>query len=244
MTATLQPPMWCPGVHLSHPLAQGLVAYWPMWEGSGDTVHDLSGNGNHGALTNGPTWVATEMGGALEFDGDDDFIELGSIGPDHPLSFTGNEFSLAFWLYQESGGDQFQRIIDKSDGGGGANGFAFVTQYTGNEGHVQFYVDGNAIGLYFSGVYSYQTWVHLTLTWDGSAFKLYTDGTYFATRDEADTIPSTTKNCRIGSWNHSTGREFEGKLSNFLAWDRALTAGEIAQFYADPWILSRPPRLM
>jgi type II secretory pathway pseudopilin PulG len=35
----------------------GLVGYWDFIEGSGNTVNDLSGNGNHGAIT-GATWAA------------------------------------------------------------------------------------------------------------------------------------------------------------------------------------------
>lgn len=35
----------------------GLVGYWPLWEGSGTTAFDRSGNGNNGSLVNGPTWT-------------------------------------------------------------------------------------------------------------------------------------------------------------------------------------------
>ena len=38
----------------------------------------LSGNGNDGNLTNGPTWVSGKIGGALSFDGVDDFVFLGN----------------------------------------------------------------------------------------------------------------------------------------------------------------------
>jgi len=36
-------------------LPSGLVGYWPMDEGSGSTVHDVSGNGNDGTITDA-TW--------------------------------------------------------------------------------------------------------------------------------------------------------------------------------------------
>jgi len=36
-------------------LPAGLVGYWPMDEGSGSTVHDVSGNGNDGTITDA-TW--------------------------------------------------------------------------------------------------------------------------------------------------------------------------------------------
>ena len=40
---------------------EGLVAYWPFDEGSGDTAFDASGNGNDGVLNGGPAWVEGQI---------------------------------------------------------------------------------------------------------------------------------------------------------------------------------------
>jgi len=61
------------------PSLVGPVGYWPFDEGSGETANDLSGNGNHGTLVAGPKWVNGRFGGALEFDGADDQVDLGSF---------------------------------------------------------------------------------------------------------------------------------------------------------------------
>lgn len=77
-------PMLGTPLNLAHPLAQGLVGCWLFNEGSGNKVYDLSGNNNHGTLSgfsDPPTatsgWCAGPHGGALRFDGSDDY---GSIG--------------------------------------------------------------------------------------------------------------------------------------------------------------------
>jgi len=44
----------------------GLVGYWRFNEGSGDMAKDLSGNGNHGTLTNEPAWKPRGQLGSLE----------------------------------------------------------------------------------------------------------------------------------------------------------------------------------
>lgn len=44
----------------------GLVAYWPFDEGSGDIARDAAGY-NHGTLEGDPDWVAGPAGGALRF---------------------------------------------------------------------------------------------------------------------------------------------------------------------------------
>src|SRR3989338_235532 len=60
------------------PTNLGLVGYWSMDEGSGSYAGDSSGNKNTGTLTNGPTWVDGKRGKALNFDGVNDYVNLGS----------------------------------------------------------------------------------------------------------------------------------------------------------------------
>ncbi|MGD9101664.1 MAG: PA14 domain-containing protein, partial [Anaerolineae bacterium] len=38
----------------------GLVGYWRLDEGAGDTAHDQTAKGNHGTLVNGPTWTTDQ----------------------------------------------------------------------------------------------------------------------------------------------------------------------------------------
>ena len=53
--------------------APGLVAAYGFDEGSGTTATDASGNGRTGAVT-GATWAAGRYGGALSFDGTNDYV--------------------------------------------------------------------------------------------------------------------------------------------------------------------------
>ena len=50
------------------------------YPGSGTTWTDLSGNGNNGTLTNGPTYSSAN-GGSIVFDGVDDYISGSTISP-------------------------------------------------------------------------------------------------------------------------------------------------------------------
>jgi hypothetical protein len=56
--------------------AQGLVGYWPFDEGGGTIAKDYSGNGNNGTLVNNPTWTTGKVGGALSFDGANDYVRV------------------------------------------------------------------------------------------------------------------------------------------------------------------------
>ena len=41
-------------------LEEGLVGYWPMNEGQGDVVHDMSTHKHHGRVQSAPQWVPVE----------------------------------------------------------------------------------------------------------------------------------------------------------------------------------------
>ena len=66
------------GSNLSLGIEPGLVAYWKLDEGEGTMAKDSSGNNNDGTLKNGPQWVEGKVGMALEFDGNDDYVDCGT----------------------------------------------------------------------------------------------------------------------------------------------------------------------
>ena len=67
----------------------GMISYWNLDEGEGDMAYDSFGN-NDGSL-NDPCWATGQIGGALEFNGVDDYVDLGpdsSLKPDFPITFS------------------------------------------------------------------------------------------------------------------------------------------------------------
>ena len=72
--------------------AQDLVGYWKFEEGSGTIVADSSGYGNNGN-TYGPSWVDGKIGKALNFDGNDDYVDFGNSNSLNTTSIT-----VSFWL--------------------------------------------------------------------------------------------------------------------------------------------------
>jgi len=77
----------------------GLIAYWPLDEGTGTSAEDKSGNGIL-ALLHGGEWVPGVKGSALRLDGKADYLDL---GPDARLNFgAGAPFTLAGWIATEA----------------------------------------------------------------------------------------------------------------------------------------------
>jgi hypothetical protein len=96
-----------------------LVAHLSFDESSGNVAHDTSGNGNDGTLNGDPQWVAGRVGGALDFDGSGDYVEIPRIVQD--------DFTLAAWIKTDTdglslGGQGYQGSgLIWSDVGGVAN---------------------------------------------------------------------------------------------------------------------------
>ena len=213
------------------------VANRKSYPATGTAITDLSGNNSNGVLTNGPTFDSPNNGN-LQFDGLDDYIELGSIDSTHPLSLNNQEnISWEFWVKPTNTGDPYQRIIDKSNGGSGINGWCiFVNHNIASTKRVNISVNNNSIIDYY-GVdgYQYDEWNHITITKGstyGWTYKLYNNGALITTATGKSTqFPTTTTNCRIGTWNHSTGRELKGNLGLINIYLKTFSDEEVLQNY-------------
>ena len=82
-----------------------LIGYWKFNEGSGTTVEDSSGNGNDGTINGDATWTTGKNGGGLDFDGLDDYVDVGDID-------LTDAFTIAAWIKISSMGKNM--IVGKS----------------------------------------------------------------------------------------------------------------------------------
>ena len=71
-----------------------LVAHWKFDDGAGSTATDSVGNAHPGTIGGTANWVAGQVGGALDFDGSTNYVDIGGVQP--VISGT---FSLAMWIY-------------------------------------------------------------------------------------------------------------------------------------------------
>ena len=134
------------------------------------------------------------------------------------LSSTNHTFSL--WAYPTlSGSSQHRHIIDTRD--------------TGNDGvrlalnpSDQVYYDVNSSALTTSSTWDSE-WLHICGTYDGTTQKLYINGVLEQSGATSQTI-STTVSSIIGGRSFLTmANNFDGKMSNFGFWSRALSASEV-----------------
>ena len=160
---------------------------------------------------------------SLRLDGDDDHLDLGTISPGDPLMLAGSPFTISAWFRQESGGDQYQRIIDKSDEALGRNGWALGADP--NAGMVHFYVHDGAKGADFAsrrGLYTTGEWHHLVAVARADGYEIWLDGepdTGTWLESGSFTLPANVATtARIGTWNHAQEREWDGRLDEIAVW--------------------------
>ena len=196
-----------------------LVGYWKFDEGSGTTAYDSSGNGLNGTLNGDPQWVEGQLGGALDFDGDDS-VEI----PHSPLLSITDEITITAWTYMRANASGELAIVSK--GGWAANDLPYeLTETPGGVIYWQFY-DNEGRDTCAPQSPPVEEWHHIAATYDGNIFKCYIDGVLADEWAYAGTMPENTAPVTIGQRSRG-GTFFNGMIDEVAIYDRALSEDEI-----------------
>jgi hypothetical protein len=185
-------------------LDAGVSSSYP---GSGTTWTDLSGNGNTGTLTNGPTYNSAN-GGSLVFDGVDDYVNVGTP------SISVGKITVNAWV-KINAGSLFQHIVDSQ-----FNSWHLAIL---NSNRPYFY-NGSA---YHTGAPAINVgqWYMITGV-QGTTLDIYINGVLG--QSIASNVNVTTYNVILGAWQ-SGSRPSNGNIAQTQIYNRALTAQEIQQ---------------
>jgi N-acetylneuraminic acid mutarotase len=210
-------------VKISDALLNGLVGWWKFDEGSGTVAYDSSGNGNDGNLTNGPTWTDGQIGGALSFDGVDDYVTMGDRTGEARFH---NSVSYWFRAYQFNNAE----MISKSSPAQGLeilfyNGGLKFFLMTGD-------VSENKVISFSTGNLNLNQWYHVTAVQFGQGglpMHFYINGELVGSDVTPETISDADK-LYVGRWN-ADGRLYNGLIDDVRIYDRALSAEEVQALY-------------
>ena len=190
------------------------------YPGTGTTWTDLSGNGNTGTLTNGPTYSSAN-GGSIVFDGVDDTVNF-----TYDLR---SDWTYECWALHNT-----------------VSGFAFLGQglTTTRSGLHIWFRGGTGSNLRF-GMHSNDTdalslttstgvWYHYCFTYNHSTFlkQIYRNGVQLTgTPQQTQTSYIGTGTVRIGATYSSGGAYANGRIASSKLYTRVLTPQEIQQNY-------------
>ena len=222
-------------------LWDGLVGAWmPSLGVTGETLRDVSGNGNHGTLTGmdaASDWVATSKGLALEFDGSDDRVLAGDLE-------TLDNMSIQFTVRVNSNPGSFRGFLgavgytgQDYDSGfnldmGSASTTAFETlSFEGGIRRVSF-----GTNLMVSSV-DFGVWCNMCLVVSSSEITLFLNGVKesSATRLNNSTSTIGMNDFVIGKRPYSgVNTCVEADFANVSVYNRVLSLQEIKQLQVDP----------
>jgi len=207
-----------------------LIAYFPMTEGDGTSLIDISGNGNHATLS-GTSW----NGGQLNFDGMSDYA-LAAYS--QSLNITTNSITvmaLVKWDIDPSVGNEWATFVNMNDDNQyrlqhnkGNSAFEFAIRTTsGNK-----WVVSNTVP-------ERGQWYHLAGTYDGSILSMYVNGQLENSVSHSGTIVGSNKPLIIGN-RPSEDRGFSGLIADVQIYDTELSDSDIALIAATATAIPEP----
>jgi len=217
-------------------LTNGLVGWW-TFDGkdiSGVQAYDRSGGGNRGILTSGPVQTIGKIGQGLQFDGVDDYVNVGKI------SSPATAITMSGWVFANHGiaGHQNERIIWKQNQSTNP-WMSYDLALSGINGSLNPSASVTVNGTLYNNATQAATitagvWHHLAGTWQsGDAVRLYIDGVLAETSSAAPSGSITYNssfNTLIG-FNDLDSVYLDGVVDDVRVYNRALSADEIKRLY-------------
>lgn len=215
----------------------GLVGYWDMEEGRGQTIKDKSGNGNDGTLgssaasdVSDPVFAAGFNSGgfggsALKFDGTNDYV---NVGNGSSLQITG-DLSVGMWIKVDENPSVSKRLISKDDFSQSS-----WTMQLNNLGRVVFNVwrGGVMQSSAFSNPITDGLWHYVMGVNDGASLSIYVDGIKRSTASTGGSIDLSNTNVAIGSKSGTPATtSIKALIDETRIYNRALSEDEIRQLY-------------
>jgi hypothetical protein len=168
---------------------------------------------------------------ALSFDGQNDYVEVGS-----PAAFGGGPLTIEAWVRPEADMDYGGRVI--SNCSGADDGCELMVGIGENSTFMaMFTVAGIALAVgYISESPGNPGWRHLAVTWDGApsgTLKLFADGEEIGSGYFPSTIPVSPATLKIGARGDGSSN-FQGTIDDVRVWSTALDGSTIRAWRRKP----------
>jgi serine/threonine protein kinase/Flp pilus assembly protein TadD len=201
-----------------------LVAWWRLDEDSGRIATDSSGSGCVGTLKGDPQWQSSvgKVGGALEFDGEGDYIEVGN---ESSFDFI-DKITVAAWVNITTVPREWTAIVTKGNS-------AWRLSTCRDERKFHFAITGVGLGsswIHGEKEVSAGKWYHVAGTYDGANVRLYVDGVEDPASPVAYDAGLITNdfNVCIGGNNEKPERCWNGLIDDVHIYNYALSQQEVS----------------
>jgi len=215
-----------------HPLSPDMGC-WLMNEGSGGTVHDISGRGNNGTLTSmeSSDWIVKPPGWCLDFETDD------RVKVPYQSSLFANNMTVVFACRSDiTDYSSNAYVVSMYDYAGGNRMWGVIVLAATDLWTVIASDDGSQNDAYSSSVSVADSWQTFAFVVDNAnhLWDMYHNGVYVETLDPNYTYADQGSFLTIGGLDAS-GNSFNGQIAYVNIYGRSLAASEISSLNAFPY---------
>lgn len=213
------------------------VGSWSFEEGGGTVAADSSGNNNNGTLKNGPTWTTGQVGGALSFDGVNDYIDCGNGAS---LSMGTGSFAIEAWI-KTSANPTYALVVSKRSQAGPYYGGYDLSIWEGDK-KIQGYIRENSEShpsatAKSSTFINDDKWHYVGMVVDRSTqrIKVFVDGKFEGSEGDTSLVGNINISGAliIGATAVSQMYFWNGSIDEVRIYNRALSAEEIKRHYEE-----------
>jgi hypothetical protein len=203
------------------------------YPGSGTTWNDMSGNGNNGTLTNGPTFNSAN-GGSIVFDGTNDFCQFGNL-----TTLNNMTVQMTVKVLSNSGG--FRAFIGATGASGNDydSGFNIDMQAGATSNFSICSFEGGILRLsggfnFMTSNVSFGTWANICFSISSTYIQFYLYGNPQLGTNRLNNATSTIgmNSLVVGCRPYTKpSTSINSNISNVQIYNRALSAQEVLQNY-------------
>ena len=218
-------------------MTSGLVGLWSFngQDVTGTIAYDRSGQGNNATLTNSPSPDSGKVGQALNFDGINDYVDVGDTSV---VDFGSGDYAFSAWIYPRTTSGN---VISKD--AASVRQFVGMAVSSGDLHTVLFYTGGAVPAFVWYNTndtpISANQWHHVVVQRHGNTFESYVNGVAHtmsknagSTSDLPQTMVSNTTSMTIGKRLFAGSEDlFNGNIDEMRVYDRSLSAAEIQLLY-------------
>ena len=209
---------------LTHAVTDALVAHWAFDDATGDIVSDSSGNGHEGTLIGDPQWTEGYFGGALEFDQEQDQVNVPYHADLNPETFT-----IAAWANVDPDTTVHRAVVSCRDDFP-QRGYVLYAEPNPHNTWLVLVGAGSGWRHIRGPEVNNGVWEHIAGVYANDKLKFYVNGELVGEVD-APLSPNTAQEFLIGAGANETPNHnyfFKGKIDEVRLYDRELTEAEIA----------------